>query len=131
MSFPPSQEKTVMVETIVKTFTGFAKQVNHEEQFQYPSPLHIVIANFDVGYPRTLVYVEETHEVYGVTLHDITNYFGDTFPKEGSYPFNLINYFGKDSPLAKKIMKYGIYKTINLSNRNKTEANLPAFGAGM
>jgi len=78
MTFPPSQEKTAMVNNVVNTMTKLVKEAN-----TYPAPLHIVIANFDVDYPRTLVYIEETHEVYGLTLHDITNYFGDTFLKEG------------------------------------------------
>lgn len=126
MNFPPSKEKTEMVDAIVKTMASFVEQVNREEQFEYPTPLHVVIANFDVNYPRTFVYIEETNEVYALALHDITNYFGDTFLKEG-YPFNLVNYFDKNSPFVKKIMRYGINKTINVpgtQSREKGDATL-------
>ncbi len=114
MIFPPSPEKTAMENAIVNTMAGFVEQVNRSGQFQeYPTPLHIVIANFDVDYPYTLVYIPETREVYDLALHDITDYFGDTFLKEG-YPFNLVNYFSKNTPFVRKILKYGIYKVINI-----------------
>ncbi len=127
MTFPPSSEKTAMVNAIVNTMTDFVEQVNREEQFQYPSPLHIVIANFDVNYPRTFVYIEETHEVYALTLHDITNYFGDTFLKEG-YPFSLINYFSRSNPFVRKILKYGIHKEINISRPGPSKQTVSAVG---
>lgn len=125
MSFPPSPEKTAMLNTIVNTMTDFVKQVDQRTQFQYPTPLHIVIANFDVDYPRTFVYIPETREVYNLTLHDITNYFGDTFLKDG-YPLSLVNYFSKDSPFVKKILKYGIYKTIDISRPGTSKKTVSA-----
>ncbi|HEY1773588.1 MAG TPA: hypothetical protein VGH91_10400 [Gammaproteobacteria bacterium] len=108
MNFKPFKEKYAMVDTIINTIQVFMGDVKRSGQAPYPTPLHIVIANFDVDYPRTLVYIPETHEVYGIGLHDAQDYYGDAFIKAGSYPFNLIGYFKADDPYVMKIMKYGI-----------------------
>lgn len=112
MEFPPSEEKTGMVNAIVNTMSSFVVQVNKTEHYHYPIPLKIVIANFNVTYPRTFVYIETTGEIYSVELHNPDNYFDDTDLKHKLYPFNIVGTFHENNSFVRKIIKNGLPKEI-------------------
>lgn len=115
MVFPPSAEKTRMINAIKIAVTKFVEQVDRISVHPYYLPLHIIIANFDIYYPYTVLYFDQTHELYELKLHDNDHYFDDPYLHEG-YPIGFVGHLSSKSPTVMKIKKYGIHETINLGN---------------
>ena len=127
MSFPPSREKAEMLEAIINTMNAVVSQVNRQGYSHYALPAPAIVANFNVDYPRTFVYIKETGEIYAVVLHDATNYFDNSFLTGKSYPFNVIGKYGVDNALVQKIIKYGspieITGKVKLQKSEKTKGS--------
>lgn len=108
MSFPSSNEKTSKLNAVVSTLNYLVSEANHSASSPtYIVPLTAVVANFDTYYPSTLVYIEETGEVYSIGLHNSDNYFDDSDLRGNLLP-DIVGHFRSDNSLVKKIKKYGI-----------------------
>jgi hypothetical protein len=72
-SFESSSEKELFVKAIVETMVGYLRRDIKEGWRKYPDKVHLLIANFNVDYPKTYVIVDETKNAFVINLHDTHN----------------------------------------------------------
>lgn len=106
-------QKELMINTVVKTMQKNLNMFVSMGIAKYPKEVTLIIADFNIDYPYTFVLVEQTKEVYIVTLHDTQNYDSDEFELEGQYPFGQV--YDKWNGLLEKISKHSIFRKIILT----------------
>ena len=103
-----TKDKELMIATIVNTIKNRLNHPMHINGTDNDAKREIIIADFNVDYPWTSVFVESTNTVYDVTLHDLDDYFGHMFEKEGFYPVGINN--EPTELLIDRIKKHGIIR---------------------
>ena len=105
-------EKELMIATVTRTVKRqLAILAKHSAII--PPHLNMIIANFNVDYPSTYVFVEELNQVYVITLHDVADYGSHAFEKTGYYPFGEL--YEPSEVLISRIKRNGIVKEINVN----------------
>lgn len=109
----PTPQKELMLQTAVSTMQKRLSEFAKMGIAKYPKELTLIIADFNIDYPSTYILVDQTKEVYSVTLHDPQNYDSDEYERSGEYPFGEL--YNKSKTLLEKIRKHGIVRKIVLT----------------
>jgi hypothetical protein len=117
---PHFAKETSRKERILKTIEATMKNeltlFNTSGGTHYPSHLRIVVANFKLDYPETLVFIPSTEQVFHVTLHDSADPLSDAFLNQGEYPVRPEYDQQAVKVQREKIMRYGIVREITLGS---------------
>lgn len=110
---PTTPKKELMLRTVVRTVQDHLDDWAKKNIAKYPRDLTLVVADFNVDYPRTYILVEQTNKVYRVSLHNPQDYDSDEYEREGYYPFG--EQYNPAKSLIEKIRRHGIRKEIILN----------------
>lgn len=80
----------------------------------YHGRIHIVVANFNPGYPEAQVYIPSANRAFHVALQDSSNPLGGVFLKQGEYPVRPEYNKSATKVMKAKIVKYGVDREIVL-----------------
>lgn len=114
---PQTPKKELMLRTVVSTVQKQLNRWGGQGIVKYPHELTLVIADFNIDYPSTYVLVEQTKNLYSVTLHDPQNYDSDEYERNGEYPLGEVYNQSKTKSLIAKVRKHGIIQKIVLVAR--------------
>jgi hypothetical protein len=109
---PTTPKKELMLQTVVSTMQKQLSDFLRMGIAKYPKEVTIIIADFNIDYPYTFVWVEYTKNLFIVTLHDPNDYFSDKDERDGEYPFG--EEYNKPKSLLEKVRKHGIIRKIVL-----------------
>ena len=112
---PPTPQKERKLQTVVTTMQKQLSSFVRIGAAKYPREITLIIADFNIDYPRTYVLVKPPGELYTVTLHNRQDYDDDLYEREGEYPLGSLRVTPHLKDLLAKIHKHGIIRKIVLT----------------
>ena len=118
---PPTPRKKLMLRTIVNTIYKTTRNWREKGLVDYPCELTLIIADFNIDYLYTYILVEETNDLFKVTLHNPRDYDSDEYERSGWYPRGMVHV--KPKSLLEKVRRHGIKKEINICGESSFEVD--------
>ncbi len=110
---PPTPQKELMLQTVISTMQKQLSDFVRLGIWKYKGEVTLIISDFNIDYPSAYILVEQTKDVFSVTLHDPQNYDSEEYEQTGEYPFGQV--YNTSKSLLIKIRKHGIVRKIVLT----------------
>lgn len=78
--------KQQYMNTIMKTAQKWARRLAAQKQLPSPGNVTVDIANFNVWYPTTYIYIENYKAIFIVSMHAENDFFGTKLLESGEFP---------------------------------------------